>query len=241
LEIKKSSPKSYLINNIGSIFGIVVGQGSKRFIDESNKFIGDQDHIKAAWDTSVKGYTLGVSAKVNDDSWNGAIGNGTLATELGAVWAPGTLTTAAPDTKGKWRVAANPGGAANIGGSFLAIPKRAAAPEKAFEVISWILSPENEARGFADASLFPATPASYQMEQLTKPDDFFGGQKTIDVFGPQAEKIPVAYTSPYDGAVSAPYYAELGNIEAKGKDPEAAWKDAVSKAKSVAQRLGVSV
>ena len=28
---------------------------------------------------------------------------------------------------------------------------------------------------------------------------------TIDVFGPQAEKIPVAFNSPYDGAVSAAY------------------------------------
>ena len=51
----------------------------------------------------------------------------------------------------------------------------------------------------------------------------------------------MAFTSPHDGAVSAAYFEELGNVEAKGKDPESAWNDAVSKAESVAERLGVSV
>jgi cellobiose transport system substrate-binding protein len=242
VELKNKLPGTYLVKDLATIFSLVLGAETQFYVDKDNKFIGDDDQVRNAWDTAIKALKLGIDSKITDgNDYNAAMTKGTLPAQLGAAWMGLDIASGAPDSKGKWRVTANPGGAANIGGSFLAIPKRAAAPEKAFEVISWILSPENEARGFADASLFPATPASYTMEQLTKPDDFFGGQKTIDVFGPQAQKIPVAYTSPYDGAVSAPYYAELGNIEAKGKDPESAWKDAVSKAKSVAQRLGVSV
>jgi cellobiose transport system substrate-binding protein len=240
LEIKKAAPKSSLFNNLGSIFGLIVAQGTKRYIDESNKFIGDQDHIRAAWDTAVKGYTLGVDAKINDDSWNAAIGNGTLATEVGAAWHALDIEQAAPATKGKWKVAAGPAAGANIGGSFLAIPKDGTNHDLAFEIIQWVLSPENQARGFTDAALFPSTPATYAMSALTGPDEFFGGQSTISVFSASAEKTPHAYEAPADAAVSAPYLNELINIETKGKKADAAWNDAVSAAKQIAQRQGVN-
>jgi cellobiose transport system substrate-binding protein len=242
VQLKNKLPGYYLVKDAATIFGVVIGAATQFYVDKDDKFIGDEDHVREAWDTAVKALTLGIDSKITDgNDYNAAMTKGTLPAQLGAAWMGLDIASGAPDSAGKWRVAANPGGPANIGGSFLTIPKSSAAPEKAFEVITWILSPENEARGFADASLFPATPASYKMAQLTKPDPFFGGQKTIEVFGPQAEKIPVAFTSPYDGAVSAAYYEELGNLETKGKDPEDGWKDAVSKAKSVAQRLGVSV
>ena len=59
------------------------------------------------------------------------------------------------------------------------------------------------------------------------------------MFGPAAEKIPTVFEAPADAAVSAPYFSELTNVEAKGKDPEQAWTDAVSQAKQIAQRQGV--
>ena len=240
LAIRKAYPKAYLINNISSIFQIIVGQGTQRFIDESNKFIGDQAHLRSAWDTAVKAYTSGVDAKINDDSWNAAIGNGTLATELGAAWHALDIEQAAPGTKGDWRVAAGPAAGANIGGSFLAVPKDGANHDLAFQIIQWILSPENQARGFTDAALFPSTPATYKMDALTSPDAFFGGQVTIDVFSTSAEKTPHAYEAPADAAVGAPYLNELVNVETKGKRSDAAWADAVSAAKQIAQRQGVS-
>jgi len=239
VKLKAALPKSFWINNVGSVFSIAVGQNTTRFIDSSNKFVGDQDHIRKAWDTSLKPLTLGIDAKINDNSWNSAIGNGTLATENGAAWHALDISQAAPGTKGKWRVAPGPGGASNIGGSFLAIPKEAANPQLAFQVITWLLSPENQARGFTDAALFPSSPAAYKLPALTAGDPFFGGQATIDVFGPAAQKIPVAYEAPADAAVATPYYNELLKVEG-GKDAESGWKDAVSQAKQIAQKQGVS-
>jgi cellobiose transport system substrate-binding protein len=242
VQLKAKLPDHYLVKDLGTIFDMIVKAQTQFYVDEDDTFIGDQDHIRGAWDTSMKALTLGIDAKITDSNdHNAGMTNGTLPAQLGAAWFGLDLASGAPDSAGKWRVTANPGGPANIGGSFLTIPKSSGNPEQAFEVITWILSPENEARGYADASLFPATPSSYTMPELTKPDPFFGDQVTIDVFGPQAEKIPVAFTSPYDGAVSAAYFEEIGNVETKGKDPEDAWDDAVSKAKSVAERLGVSV
>ncbi|MFF3851042.1 extracellular solute-binding protein [Streptomyces sp. NPDC002328] len=239
VELHKAVPKTYLINNIGSVFSMAVGQGARRFIDEDNTFIGDQDHIRTAWTTAVKPYTLGIDAKINDNTWNAAISGGTLGTEIGAAWHALDITNAAPGTKGKWRVASLPSGPSNLGGSFLAVPATSGNPELAFQIITWILSPQNQARGFTDAALFPTAPAAYTLPALTGGDPFFGGQKTIDIFGPAAEKIPSAYEAPADSAVSAPYFSELTSIEAKGKDPDTAWKDAVAQAKQIAQRQGV--
>ncbi|MFJ8629961.1 ABC transporter substrate-binding protein [Streptomyces sp. NPDC093568] len=238
-ELKKAQPGVFLVNNIGSVFNIAVGQGTKRFIDEDNHFIGDQDHIRAAWTTAVRPYTLGIDAKINDQTWNAAIGKN-LATELGAAWHALDIESAAPDTKGKWRVCATPNGPANQGGSYLALPSQCRNPEEAFKIISWILSPGNNAKSYTDATIFPASPATYAMEAMTGPDAFFGGQKIIEVFGPAAEAIPVSYEAPADAAVMAPYFTELTNIEAKGKKPDDAWNDAVSQAKQIARRQGVN-
>jgi len=75
------------------------------------------------------------------------------------------------------------------------------------------------------------------MSQLTAGDEFFGGQKTIEVFGAAAQNIPIAYTSPHDSLVAAPFYTELTNVEATGKDPDQAWKDAVAAAKQAFGQL----
>ncbi|WP_427165499.1 extracellular solute-binding protein [Streptomyces sp. C1-1] len=238
-ELQKKNPGTYLVNNLGSMFDMTVGQGTQRFIDKNNHFIGDQDHIRAAWTTSVRPYTLGLDAKINDNTWNAAVGK-SLLTELGAAWHALDIEQAAPQTKGKWRVCAMPVGPANQGGSYLALPKQCRNPEEAFKIISWILSPANDARGFTDAAIFPAAPAAYTMPAMTGPDAFFGGQKIIEIFGPAAKAVPTAYEAPADAAVMAPYKTELTNIEAKGKKPDDAWKDAVSQAKQIARRQGVN-
>jgi cellobiose transport system substrate-binding protein len=239
VEMRKAAPKSFLVRNNGSVFSVATAQLPTSFIDSSGKFAGDQAPIRDAWDLAVKSVKLGIDAKINDNSWNAAISNGSIATEIGAAWHALDIEQAAPNGTGKWRVAPTPGGPANIGGSFLALPKQCADPALAFEIITWILDPANQARGFTDAALFPSTPASYAMSALTSGDPYFGGQQTIDVFGPSAKGNPIAYQAPADAAVSAPYYNELTNVE-NGKSPDAAWTDAVGQAKQVFQQQQVS-
>jgi cellobiose transport system substrate-binding protein len=241
VRLKEKVPGAYMVVETAAVFDMAIGQGPKRFIDESNKFIGDQSHIRTAWDLAVKSLKLGINAKTASGSqdYNAALGKGTLPSVIGAAWLALDIRSGAESTSGKWRVAPTPGGPGNYGGSFLTIPKDSRNPTKSFEIISWILSPDNEAQSFTDAAIFPAAPATYKMPALNQPDPFFGGQVTIEVFGPAAEKIPVAYEGPNDAAVKAPFYSELSNVEAKGKDPEQAWNDAVGEAKKIAERLGV--
>ena len=128
----------------------------------------------------------------------------------------------------------------NDGGSFLSITKVCREPEQAFEIITWLMNPRNQTDSFVEASLFPTTPASYALPAMREPDPFFGDQITVDVFGPVAEKIPVAYNSPYDPALGQPIKDELIKATQLGKDPQRAWRDAMSKCRRIADHLGVN-
>ena len=242
VKLKKALPGTFMVGEAAEVFDMAVGQTTKRYADADKKFIGDQEHIRTAWDHATKAVALGISFKVQSGGQdaNAAWNQGTLPAKLGAAWVASDIKGAAEKTSGKWRVAPMPGGPANQGGSFLAIPKSSGNPKKAFEIITWLLNVDNQGRGYTDAALFPSAPAAYKLPALTAPDEFFGGQVTIDVFGPAAQKIPVAYESQYDSVLREPFAAELSNVETKGKDPETAWKDAVTAAKQAGERVGVS-
>jgi cellobiose transport system substrate-binding protein len=60
---------------------------------------------------------------------------------------------------------------------------------------------------------------------LRTPNDFFGGQRTIEVFSAAANQVPISYLSPYDSIIRGVYQNELNKVESQGKDPEQAWND----------------
>ncbi|HZX06865.1 ABC transporter substrate-binding protein [Kribbella sp.] len=241
VQLKAKNPKAPMVWDATDLYDMVVGQGTQRYISKDNKFIGDQDHIRKAWDTSVKAMTLKIDGKTPSGmpDWNAGLDQGTVPAHIGAAWVALDIKSAVKKTAGKWRLAPTPGGPANFGGSFLAITKNAADPQKAFDVIKYMLSPDNEAKAFTDAQIFPSTPAAYDKPELKAKDPFFGGQVPIDVFGPAAKGIPVAYQSPFDDSVAAPFHDELKTVQSGAKTSDAAWSSAVSKAKAIAKRQGV--
>ena len=242
-KLKKANLGAYILDDGTSPFTYTVNQGTQRFIDENNHFIADQAHIKTAWDRSVQAMQMGIVAPYMEpgstDS-NAAYNRGESAASVGAAWHYLDLVQAAPKTKGKWRVASMPGGPANMGGSFLAIPTSGGDHKLAFEVITWLLNAQNEGRTWVDNGNFPANTGSYTLPSVTAPVPFFGGQRAVEIFAPAAQKIPVAYEAPADAAVSDPFLSELKNVWAKHKDPNKAWSNAVSSARQIAEREGVN-
>lgn len=241
-QLKRRVRGAFLLTDVGSVFEMSLGQGTTRFVDRDRHFIGDGEHVRACWDRAVEAKRRGLVSDIvsGTPDWNSAAERGLLPSQLNASWAAGDLKLGLPKTKGRWRVADCPGGPSNVGGSFLAITKACREPERAFEIITWMLDADNQAQGFVDAGLFPSTPASYGMRKLREPDPFFGGQITMDVYGPAAEKIPVAYNSPYDIALGQPVRDEIKNVGVLGKDPDQAWRDAMGKCRRIADHLGVS-
>jgi cellobiose transport system substrate-binding protein len=241
LELRKSNPKALIVSDAVDMYTLIVNQGTDRYIDKNNKFIGDGDHIRRAWDLAVKAITTKVDGKTlaGTPDWNAGLDQGTVPAMAGAAWVALDVKAACKTSVGMWRLAATPGGPANFGGSFLTITKNAADPAAAFEVIKYMLSADNQAKAFTDAQIFPATPAAYEKPALKAADPFFGGQVPIDIFGPAAKNIPIAYEAPLDAAVAAPYIDAVKTVQAGSKSSDAAWNDAVSKAKQIGKRQGV--
>ncbi|GAB7105810.1 extracellular solute-binding protein [Streptomyces phaeofaciens JCM 4814] len=241
-QLRRRLPGTYLLTDINVVFENVVQQGSRRYVDKDRRFIGDQEHVRDAWALAVEAKRRNIVSDLVSGTPDqlSAVQDGKLPSQLNASWNTGDLKNGVPKTKGRWRVAQMPVRPSNNGGSFLSITKACREPEQAFEIITWILDAQNQAQGFVDAGLFPSTPASYGLKTLREPDPFFGGQVTMDVFGPAAQKITVAYNSPYDVALGQPLKDEIKNVGVLGKDPEKAWSDAMSKCRRIAQHLGVS-
>ncbi|MFI5697878.1 ABC transporter substrate-binding protein [Kribbella sp. NPDC051586] len=239
-KLKQAVPGSSITDNITGIYSYRMAQQSKRYMTADGQYIGDQDHVRQAFDLAVRVVKEGLSANAqNSTDKNAVVTNGKLVAYNAAVWwAQLGPKNAAPKTKGLWRVTAAPGGAGNRGGSFLAITKYCKNPKAAFAFISWLESAKNQAQAFLDPVLFPSTPATYTDKTLTAPDPFFGGQQIVDVFAESAKKYPGAFFSPYDSIIDTPISAELVNVEAAGKDPDQAWADAQRQVQRELTRAG---
>ncbi|OQY14805.1 MAG: sugar-binding protein, partial [Propionibacterium sp. 4572_24] len=140
--------KTYLVRNAAGLFGTIWPQSGKGFIDEKKTFIGDQDHIRNAWDITVKALKAGIIATIQSDTSDAAaaVNEGRLPADFGASWHLADLMVDAPQTKGKWRVCAHPGPAINQGGSFLSIPAGASDPKASFAAIRELLSVKSQIR-----------------------------------------------------------------------------------------------
>jgi cellobiose transport system substrate-binding protein len=237
-------PKTFLVANIGDIFGRAMAQSAQQYMTKSGKFIGDQAHVKSAWDYAVKAHRFGVTSRTPDGTpdWNAGLISGSIATVDNAVWEAFVIQQTAPATSGKWRVCPGPGGAGNSGGSFMAITKYCRNPKLAFEAIKWLQSPSNQTKAYTTIQLFPSALSSLSDPAIDKtPNKFFGGQPIGEIFSAAAKAIKPAYNSAYDNLISTPYTTELLNVESAGKDPNKGWEDAVSEAKRQLRHVGVAV
>lgn len=233
--LKKALPGTFAVRNSTDLFGVAVVQAPESFISRSGEFIGDRGAVKAAWDIAVRATTEGLHAGIYDNAaFNAALASGSLTGQIGPAWNGLDIESGAPQTAGAWRVAECPGGPANIGGSYLTLTTACREPEVAFAYINELLSPANQGRSFTDAHIFPAVIAAYKQPTVTQGQAFYGGQSTVEVFGPTAERLPVVYEAPLNGAIMPSYSTELSNVEG-GKDPAKAWQDAVAAGRQTAQ------
>ncbi|MGN6325390.1 ABC transporter substrate-binding protein [Pseudolysinimonas sp.] len=117
--------------------------------------------------------------------WNTEMNNGTLLTWTAGVWAPGTIESVAPDTKGDWRIAPMPSWDGEqqvgfMGGSTAMVTKTSKHPKEAVEFLSWLNASKDGASRLAVGGLFPASiPGQESLSGLSVPpivegqDDFW--------------------------------------------------------------------
>jgi cellobiose transport system substrate-binding protein len=245
LRVKEKLPGRYLITDTKMVFTYSLAQERQKYLDRQNRYLADRSQVRRAWDRAVKAFQLGLTAGYAGSAsgegvdrlaaWN----NGKEVAFVNASWITGNLKQSAPGTSGRWHVCRPPGGPGNQGGSFLAITRYCPDPQGAYEIVKWLLSPENLAAAYLELGLFPSSPAAFSDPRVLAPEEFFGGQVTMEVFGRIAEEVQPVYFSPYDISISDTFTDELTNVESAGKDPERAWDDANTAVERLLRRQGV--
>ncbi|MFF8601333.1 ABC transporter substrate-binding protein [Streptomyces sp. NPDC015232] len=116
-------------------------------------------------------------------AWNKAMNTGEQLAWVSAVWAPGTLTTAAPAGKGKWAMAPLPqwtkgaGTTGSWGGSSTAVTADSKHKAAAAEFAIWLnTDPKALAALVKETGIYPAATAAQTSGALAKAPDYFANQ-----------------------------------------------------------------
>ena len=211
-----------------NLYWMMICQQENGLVDENNEFVGDSDDAKEAFYTAAAftDYTFGMDSMYIPE-WGAALTNGDVAAYCSAVWTIDMLKNDAPDTAGNWRIAQQPGGPANYGGSCLGIPATSEHPEEAFQVITWLQNAENQVIQLEENSLFPTNLEALDNPEILKEDEFFGGQVINEVFVEATKNIPPQYVGLKYSSYRQYFYDELMLIQT-GKDVDEAWEDALA-------------
>lgn len=151
--------------------------------------------------------------------WNAALNNGKLLSWASAVWAPGVLSSNAPNGKGRWAVAPLPqwsGGqpaSGFWGGSSMAVSAGSKNRKAAAEFITWLnTDPQAMDLLIKEAAVYPAAKKGQSL--LTQPPDYFSNQADFwkvatqasgtargFTFGPNVNVAYSAYKDAFDKAI----------------------------------------
>ncbi|MFD7877324.1 ABC transporter substrate-binding protein [Streptomyces sp. NPDC059766] len=200
-KLKKASPDTDLTtfsaNDSGLFAGLAQQAGAKWWTASGNKWkVGINDaasqRVAKFWGGLVKEGVID-NQPMYTPAWNKALDTGKQIAWVSAVWAPGTLTTAAPDTKGKWAMAPLPQWSAseNVtgswGGSSTAVTTDSAHRAAAAEFAAWLNTDKDALNALAkESGIYPASTAAQTSGAFLTPPDYFSDQAD---FYTQAAKI----------------------------------------------------
>ncbi|MEU2898511.1 ABC transporter substrate-binding protein [Streptomyces sp. NPDC001273] len=116
-------------------------------------------------------------------AWNKALNTGEQIAWVSAVWAPGTLTTAAPDTKGKWAMAPLPQwnegerSTGSWGGSSTAVTTDSGNKDAAAKFAAWLNTDGEALNALAkESGIYPASTSAQLSGAFTSPPEYFSNQ-----------------------------------------------------------------
>ena len=142
----------------------------------------------------------------------------------------GVLKTGVPNQAGKWAVAPAPFAkkqGSYLGGTALAIPTGAKNTNGAWDLMQFLLKPEQQELVYTKAGAAPATTAALKSKTLTAPDSFFyQNQEPFSIFEEALKTAtPFPYVSGWPEIDKAMTDAVTAALRGK-KTPEQALKDA---------------
>ena len=199
--------------------------------------VADNPGLRLAWATGLQLVAAGESAKLKlgSTAWNAALKTGGFATVICPAWQIAQIKQAAPDTSGKWDVAAVPGGGGNWGGSFLTIPRQGRHIKEAYALAVWLTAPRQQLTIFKGSGNLPSTPSLYGDPAVRNyRNPFVNGAPVGQIFLSAASKLSPQYQGRYSVAVRELFEDGLSQVEQANDTPAGAWQAAVRAAEKLA-------
>ncbi|WP_432563579.1 ABC transporter substrate-binding protein [Kineococcus sp. SYSU DK003] len=232
----QATGNAFIDNAATTVFLQAVSQGEEQYYSADGDVVYDTNPVvRESFDLGLKAIAAGITAKLESftDGWNAGMAKGAFAAVAAPSWMLGSIRSAAPDTEGKWDIAVIPGGSGNWGGSYLAIPARAANPQAAWKYITTMQSPEQQLQHFIDAGSLPTTPVNYDKPELVDhTDPFFSGAPTGRIFTQAVLGLEPFVNGEYNTEISTELLNALNGVEGDGAPADAAWDTATKNIKT---------
>jgi multiple sugar transport system substrate-binding protein len=231
----KAKTGAYLLADAADIRDIVLRSGLKDgeglYFDKSGKVLVDSPRFVQAFELGRAARQAGIDAKVVawTNEWAAGFKQNRIATQMMGAWLAGHLKNwLAPDTAGLWRAAALPGGVyGSYGGSFYAVPKKAAHKLEAWQFIRFMtVDKDTQLESLRVLDSFPALAEAHAAPMMDEPIAFLGGQKARLLWRDTAARVPALPVNKHDSLATDVIRDEFENVVAKGKDIKAALADA---------------
>ncbi|MCZ4119649.1 ABC transporter substrate-binding protein [Streptomyces sp. H39-S7] len=183
----KKSLTTFSSGDPGLFAGLAQQAGAKWWTTSGEKWsvgIDDTASQKVAdfWGGLVKEGAID-NQPMYTPAWNKALNTGSQIAWVSAVWAPGVLTSAAPDTKGKWAMAPLPqwkkgeSTTGSWGGSTTGVTNDSQHKDAAAKFAKWLnTDPAAVAALVKEGGIYPAATAAQTGTALAKAPDFFANQ-----------------------------------------------------------------
>jgi cellobiose transport system substrate-binding protein len=235
---EKNAPNGVRFFDSGSnVYNAIIGQLNPAYYTSSGKtIVGSNPKVKAAWTLTMKAIlaheSAGIAAFSND--WNTGFKSGTFATVTCPAWMMGYIQGQAPNTRGKWDIAAVPGGGGNWGGSFLTVPKQGSHAKEAYDLAKFLTSPAAEAYVFKHTGNLPSQPALYRLKAVaTFKNPFFNNAPVGKIFTTSAKQLKPQITGPHQGDIQTAVSNAIQRVEQHKQSPQQSWKQFLKDVKAL--------
>jgi len=233
----KAATGAYLIGNVTSLKDIVIRSGIRAgeslFFDADSRPVVTSERFVRAFELSrrLRSHQLDARVTAWTNEWAEGFKRHQVATDLRGCWMVGQMANwVAPATRGLWRAAQLPGGTyVAYGGTFYAIPNRAAPANKA---LAWELmqmltgDPATQIAAFKQEDAFPALLQVMDDPFFEEPLPFLGGQRARVLWRDAARRIPPVGIHKQGSFADEVINAELDNVLDRAKPIPQALGDA---------------
>ncbi|HET6481059.1 MAG TPA: extracellular solute-binding protein [Actinoplanes sp.] len=220
-----------------NMFNPVLAQQPAGFYDEQEQ-LQMNGGPKVAFDVSMKAIEAGISANLVSfqPNWDQGFKKDQFAVLACPAWMLGHIQETAPDQKGKWDIAAIPGGGGNWGGSWWTIPAQGKNIDAAADFVKWMVQPAQQIEVFKTVGNLPSQPALYKDPAvLDYKKEFMSNAPTGQIFAATAESLKPQYLGKKNGPTRVAVENVIRRVQQGGLTPEAAWTEAVKQAEKVAK------